>query len=71
MSSHSHQLNPLPTTTMWVESPPPPNPAPHAHPHLVAVQLAQLGITPAELNKLDQECMREQTELLAIEDEVW
>ena len=56
---------------MRVESPPPPNPAPHAHPHLVAVQLAQLGITPAELNKLDQECMREQTELLAIEDEVW
>ena len=57
--------------TTWVESPPPPNPAPHTHPHSVAAQLAQLGITPAELDKLDRECMREQTRLLAIEDEAW
>ena len=65
MSSHSHQSNPLPTTTI------PPNPAHHAHPNPVAVQLAQLGITPAELDKLDQECMHEQTKLLVIEDKAW
>ena len=65
MSSHSHQSNPLPTTTT------PPNPAHHAHPNPVAVQLAQLGITPAELDKLDQECMHEQTKLLVIEDKAW
>jgi hypothetical protein len=53
--------------------PPPPSPklAPPALPQSIADAIAQLGITPAELEELDRECIREQAELLAIEDEAW
>jgi hypothetical protein len=42
------------------------NPTPYVHPQSVA---AQLGLTPNELIALEEECIREQTEWLAIEDE--
>ena len=56
--------------TIRAESPqPPPNLAPPALPKSVADTIAQLGLTPTELAALEEECIREQTEWLAIEDE--
>jgi hypothetical protein len=44
-----------------------PNPTPY-DPHSTPAYLAQLGYTPEELEELDLECIREQAELLAIDD---
>jgi hypothetical protein len=46
---------------------PQPNPTPY-DPRSTPAYLAQLGYTPEELEELDRECIREQAELLAIDD---
>jgi hypothetical protein len=51
--------------------PPSLNLAPTTLPQSMADAISQLGITPAELEELDRECICEQAELLAIQDKSW
>jgi len=65
-TAYHHNCAPVDTPAV-----PPPNPAPLGPPPEIAAYYAQCGYTPADIEELNRECIREQAELLAIEDEAW